>query len=418
MGLCQIVPSRALGGPGKTPPSEALRFAVVGVGGLGSSVCENSIARRDRHLIAICECDPKQLERARQRFAPLVKERQGHELACYADFRDLLERTDIDVVHVGTPPHWHALISIMAMQAGMDVICEKPMTRFIAEARAIVETAKQYGRICLVNSGCFHHKSRAAAVARKLARAGLFGQPLTGRLRLPWGSGWTRALPKMIEPPPERNVAYDMWCGPSPYTPWVGIVRGGFRAMWDYDGGRQADFWPHFTPTVLEILGKFGEDPIEFEGDGQWPPDPKIAHGWNHVTVRYADGTRLILESSMWRDELPMGEFEIAGPKGRFWTVKEDHRSEPAELIAEAAKLPDDPQRISVEEAFRTRTDKHVRSPSAELQFRTEKTLHLSNIALRTGRKIVWDPQKQTIVGDEQAASLLNLPVRAPWQLY
>jgi predicted dehydrogenase len=348
----------------------------------------------------------------------MVQNHQGHELACYADFRDLLERTDIDVVHVGTPPHWHALISIMAMQMGMDVMCAKPMTRFIGEARAMVETARQYGRVCLITSGCFGHKRESAAVARKLVAAGLLGEPLTGRLRLPFGSGRARALPKRIEPPPQSNPVYDMWCGPSPYTPWVGIVHFGFRTMWDYDGGRQADFCPHFTPTVLEILGKFGEDPIEFEGDGQWPPDPKIAHGWDHVAVRYGDGTKLILESSMWRAELPMGNFEIAGPKGRFWTTKEDHRSEPAEMIAEAAKLPDDPKRISVDEAFRTRNDKHAERPSAETQFRTTKILHLSNIALRTGRKIVWDPEKQTIVGDEQAASLLDIPVRVPWRLY
>jgi predicted dehydrogenase len=306
----------------------------------------------------------------------------------------------------------------MAMQAGLDVMCEKPMTRFVAEGRAIVETAKQYGRICLVNSSAFG--SRSAAVARKLARAGLLGQPLTGRLRLPCSSHRTGPLPEKIEPPPEENPVYDFWCGPSPYSPWRGIVHRAFRHLWDHDGGSQADFGPHLIPKVLEILDKFGEDPIEVEGEGQWPPDPEGVHGWHQATVRYADGTELILQSSLWRDELPMGAFEIAGPKGKFSVTKDDRdqRTDPAGLLAEAARLPDEPRRVSVDEAFRTRNDQHAGRPSAEIQFRTTTIVHLMNIAFRVGRKLVWDPQKQTIVGDEQAASLLNLPVRAPWRLY
>jgi predicted dehydrogenase len=417
--LFQIVPSHVLGGPSQTPPSEALRYAVIGVGAMGGAAAGGCVGRKERRLIAICECDPTRLEKARAQFAPKVKESQGHDLACYTDFRDLLERTDLDAVHIATPPHWHVLISIMCMQAGIDVMCEKPMMRFIAEGRAIVETAKQYGRICLVNSGGFFNLVRPAAVARKLVRAGLLGLPLTGRRLLPHNSGRTRGLPEKVEPPPESNPVYDLWCGPSPYNPWRGVVFGGFRQLWDHDGGSQADFGPHWIPPVVEILGKFGEDPVEIEGESQYPPDPEHVHGWYRSTIRYADGTKLVLESKLGREKEPLPAFEVSGPKGKI-TVMDDrnYRTEPANLLDEAGKLPDDPPRISSDEAFRTRKDKHARSPDAETQFRAEKTLHLSNISFRVGRRLVWDPEKQTIVGDEQAASLLNIPVRAPWRLY
>jgi predicted dehydrogenase len=307
----------------------------------------------------------------------------------------------------------------MAMQMGMDVMCEKPMTRFIAEGRAIVEAAKQYGRVCLVDSGCFHNSTRAAAVARKLARAGLLGRPLAGRRQLPHGAGRTRPLPKKIEPPPEENPVYDMWCGPSPYNPWRGVQHKGFRSCWDQDGGPQADFGPHWIPTVLEILDKFGDDPIEIEGESQYPPDPEYVHGWYRSTLRYADGTQLFLESSLGREGEALPAFEVWGPKGNITVVKNnDFRTEPAALLEAAKKLPDDPQRISTDEAFRTRNGTYAKHPDAETQFRTTKIVHLSNIAVRTGRKLVWDPQKQTIVGDEQARSLLDVPVRAPWRLY
>ncbi|MGD0897829.1 MAG: Gfo/Idh/MocA family oxidoreductase [Thermoguttaceae bacterium] len=418
IGLCHVVPARVLGGAEGPPPSEALRYAIIGVGGLGSAIASGCVTAGNKHrrLIAICDCDPNRLEQMRGRFAPLVKENQGHELACYLDFRDLLERTDLDVVHVGTPPQWHALISIMAMQMGIDVMCEKPMVRFINEGPRVIEAAKQYGRICLVDSGCFHDMSRTAAVARKLARAGLLGQPLTGRRLLPHNGGRTRALPKTIAPP-EENPARDMWCGPSPWIPWRG---GPFRHLWNYDNGMQADIGAHHVPTVVECLNKFGEDPVEIVGEGHYPPDPQFIQPYYRSVLRYADGTKLVLESSLGQEGQPAIGFEIAGPKGRIYAEgqKDTPRSDPPELLAAAAKLPDEPRRISSDEAFRTRKDAYAQNPSAEVQFSAEKTIHLSNIAFRTGRKIIWDPAKQTIVGDDEAASLLNLPVRAPWRLY
>jgi predicted dehydrogenase len=208
-----------------------------------------------------------------------------------------------------------------------------------------------------------------------------------------------------------------MWTGPAPYKPWRG---GPFRHVWDHDGGMQADIGAHVVPTVIECLGKLGEQPVEVEGESQYPPDPAYVQPFYRSTLRYADGTKLILESAVGQEGQTPITFEVAGPKGRVWVEGKSQvpMCDPPELFAEAAKLPDDPKRITTDQAFLTRDASHAERPTAETQFSAEIAIHLSNIAFRTGRKLVWDPAKQTVVGDDQAAALVNLPVRAPWRMY
>ena len=135
-----IVPRFVLGGQGYTPPSERLTKAVIGVGSMGRGHLSLGGAR----LLAVCDVDENHLNRALELAGPGV---QG-----YRDFRDVLERTDIDIVHIPTPPHWHALISIAAANAGKDIWCEKPMTRTIAEGQKVVEAVQKNGRIFRINT--------------------------------------------------------------------------------------------------------------------------------------------------------------------------------------------------------------------------------------------------------------------------
>src|SRR5512139_1237349 len=126
-----IVPRRVLGGQGYLAPSDTLTRAVVGVGGMGLG----HIGYPGAVIRAVCDVDAKHLDRALEIAGPGV--------AGYRDFREVLARPDIDIVHIATPPHWHALISIAAAEAGKDVWCEKPMTRTIAEGRALVEAFRR-----------------------------------------------------------------------------------------------------------------------------------------------------------------------------------------------------------------------------------------------------------------------------------
>ena len=130
-----IVPRSVLGGQGYTPPSDELTNAVIGVGGMGQGHLRYEGAR----LLAVCDVDTNHLNRA--------LEIAGSGVKGYTDFREVLERSDIDIAHIVTPPHWHGLMSIAAAQAGKDIWCEKPMTRTIGEGQRVVDAVRRNGRI-------------------------------------------------------------------------------------------------------------------------------------------------------------------------------------------------------------------------------------------------------------------------------
>jgi myo-inositol 2-dehydrogenase / D-chiro-inositol 1-dehydrogenase len=178
-----IVPRRVLGGQGYTPPSDTLTKAVIGVGGMG----RGHLAYPGAVLLAVCDVDEKHLRSALDLSGPGVKG--------YKDFREVLERPDIDIVHIATPPHWHALISIAAAEAGKDVWCEKPMTRTIAEGLEVVRAVERNARIFRVNTwfrfeGRYYGFGTDVKPIAKVVRSGLLGWPLKATVSATTGFDW------------------------------------------------------------------------------------------------------------------------------------------------------------------------------------------------------------------------------------
>ena len=138
-----VVPRHVLGAEAQAPPSDTLAEAVIGTGGMGMGHVGMAKGPKSR-LLAVCDVDAKRLENALKQGGP----------SCtgYRDFRQVLDRGDIDVVHVPTPPHWHALISIAAAEAGCDVFCEKPMTRTIGEGQYVIDAVQRNGRMFRLNT--------------------------------------------------------------------------------------------------------------------------------------------------------------------------------------------------------------------------------------------------------------------------
>ena len=213
-----LVPRYVLGGPGHTPPSEILTRAVIGTGGMGMNHVTSINAACK--LLAVCDVDEKHLQNALKAGGPDVKG--------YKDFREVLARKDIDIVHVPTPPHWHALISIAAAKAGKDIWCEKPMSRTIAEGEAVKAAMAKYKRIFRLNTwfrfdSPFYGMSVPVKPIKKLVAAGVFGWPLKITLGAKTGFDWkqnywcgrTDLTPQPV--PPELD--YDFWLGPAPVKP-------------------------------------------------------------------------------------------------------------------------------------------------------------------------------------------------------
>ena len=121
-----IVPRHVLGGAGYMAPSDVLTKAIIGCGG----ICNGNHLGREGRLVALCDVDRQRLESTLAKVDNSVK--------AYHDFRELLQQSDIDIVHIATPPHWHGIMSKMAAEAGKDIWCEKPMTRTIGEGKSVV----------------------------------------------------------------------------------------------------------------------------------------------------------------------------------------------------------------------------------------------------------------------------------------
>ena len=384
-----IVPRHVLGGKGSVAPSDTFGGALIGCGGRGSGT-HRGLGPNVKRLAS---CDVKFLDRVNNK-------------TIYSDFRRVLERKDIDLIAIATPPHWHALISIAAMQAGKDVLCEKPATRFIAEGRALVEAEKRYNRIYQVGTYGRYKASRnkGSILTHKIMRSGLLKNNQgvhfkSGGLKVKQWSGIVNPKPMAIP----KFLDWDMYCGPAPLRPYHKHRTGGtHRGYWDYEGGGMADMGQHHFDPVQWTYGKDDTSAVEIEAHAPLA-HPEACGMWGWVEMKYADGWTVVMESREWGKR-----YDRKKPRG----VSLSDLSE--EDQAKVKAMGDPEPMVSFPDAIRTR-----KRPGghAEAAHRAACIMHLANIAIRVGRKIKYDPVKEQIIGDEEANRLVNPPMRAPWHL-
>jgi predicted dehydrogenase len=388
-----IVPRNVLGGPGNTAPSEEFGGALIGCGSQGPAGTWGSIQRGGLKVRKLAECDVK-----------WVKEADNKNK--YTDFRRVVERKDIDVVAIATPPHWHALITIAAMENGKDVLCEKPMTRFIAEGRAVVEAERRYKRIFQI--GIFYRygtqNERDSIISHKIMTSGLMKDckgvfVVEGGLKVRAWSGMVNVTP---EPIPD-TLDWDMYCGPSPLRPYHHHRYGGsHRGYWDYDGGGLGDMGQHALDAMNWRYGRDYTSPVEIETYAP-PAHPECTGMWGWSEMKYADGFTVVLKSNEWGE--PYTRLQARG-------VTMDDLDPESRRKVEA--MPDPEKFPEWGEAVKTRKRCGAH---AEAAHRTASLMHLTNISIRVGRKLRYDPVAEQIIGDDEANRLVNQPMRAPWHL-
>lgn len=382
-----IVPRHVLGGDGHTPPSESLGGALIGCGSRGSGTF--TCLGPDVRLLA--QCDVKFKDRVDDK-------------TFYTDFRRVLDRDDIDVVAIATPPGWHALISIAAMEAGKDVVCEKPMCRFISEGRAMADAEKRYGRIFQIESKGGYKPS----ASRKIFESGLLKTcdsvyVKKGGLKVKEWSGKVRYAVDAVP----AGLDWDMYCGPAPLRPYQRHrVGGSHRGYWDYGGGGLGDMAHH---NLHEMAYHFGRDltsPVEII---PYAPlaHPEVCGLWGWCELKYADGFTLVLESGEWGAPYDRLQPRNLKPEELLQKLSVDDRKK-LDTIPEPKTPPFFP------EAVRTR---EKTGSNAERSHRVATIYHLANAAFRCGRPLKFDPVTEQIVGDEEANRLVNQPMRAPWRL-
>ena len=390
-----IVPRHVLGGEGQIPPSETIGAALIGCGGRGGGTFGEVVRFFDgekQKVVQLAQCDVKWVGQADNKTR-------------YTDFRRVLERKDIDVVAIATPPHWHALISIAAAESGKDVLCEKPMTRTIGEGRAVVNAFKRYNRIFQV--GTFgrldRSRNRDSILVHKIMRSGLLKDNKgvyfhRGGLKVKEWSGKTDQPTR--EPPP--NLDWNMYCGPSPLKPYTPTRVGGtHRWYWDYEGGGLSDMGQHLLDPVNWMFGKDDTSPVEVEASAP-PAHAEVTGMWGWLKLRYADGFTMMIESGEWG--------EPSGERGRAVRLGDLSEADQAKI----KEMPDPEPLLNFAQACNRRKPA---GGNPEAAHRTSSLMHLSNIAIRVGRKIKYDPVKEQIIDDEEANRLVYQPMRSPWHV-
>ena len=400
----QIVPRHVLGGQGTLSPNEIPTKAVVGVGGMGRGHLKN--VNSAAKLVAVCDVDKGHLKTALEQSGPDV---QG-----YTDFREVIARKDVDIVHIPTPPHWHALISIAAAEAGKDIWCEKPMTRTIWEGEKVVEAVQRNKRIFRLNTwfrfeGGFYGMGTPVQPIKKLVNSGLLGWPLKVTLNqstgFNWKHNWSGRTDLTPQPVPEQ-LDYDFWLGPAPFKPYhPQRVHGTFRGYWDYDGGGLGDMGQHYLDPTQYLLGKDNESPVEIEADTD-PQDGDAVTAWRMIRFKYADGCEILLDGE---NKLKEAAY-IEGPKGKLF---KGFKSDIPDLEKKLAEFPDpEPQVTDFIQAVRERKAFALNDQNGH---RSCTIVNLGKIALRTRRVLRFDNATQRFIGDEDANSYIKQPMRAPW---
>ncbi len=398
-----IIPRRVLGGKGYVAPSDQLTKGIIGFGNMG-----REHMKYEGRLLAVCDVDKTHLERA----VSLSQDK----ITSYHDFRELLARTDIDIVHIATPPHWHGIMIKMAAEAGKEIWCEKPMTRTIGEGIHAVEAVQKYDRIFRLNTwfrfeGQFYGLGTTVKPLKKLINSGVLGWPLkvtvSGITGYDWKFYWSGLHNLKPEPVPE-TLDYDFWLGPAPYKPYnPQRVHSKFRGYWDYDGGGLGDMGQHYLDPVQYLLGKDNTGPISVEVDA--PQQHYDAVGsWRRITYTYEDGCKIILDGEN-RDK------EAAYIEGPYGKVFRGFRSDIPNIQKLIDSLPDpEPQITDFRESVITRNKFALNEANGH---RSCSIVNLGIIALRLGRNLKYDPYKQAFIDDDGANKYIHQTMRGPWRI-
>ncbi|MBK9387563.1 MAG: Gfo/Idh/MocA family oxidoreductase [Planctomycetes bacterium] len=403
-------PQARAGARRRVAANDRIAIGFIGVGSLGGGHhLPRVLGMPDFEVLAVADPDRRHTASALERIAGSKK--GGANATAYVDYRELLDRNDLDAVLISTPDHWHALNLIHACQAGKDVYCEKPLSLTIGEGRAMVEAARRAGRV--VQVGTQQRSDRRFRQACELVRNGKIGKLKSVRCVL--GRGPTEKRTADAAPPPELD--WQLWLGPAPSVPFnERRCHYQFRWFFDYSGGKLTDWGAHHLDIAQWGLGHEDSGPVAVEGTGTFPSDNFFETPVDfEVRATYADGAELIATGAGENGVTFTGsDGEIFVSRGKITATNpellklEPGAVGPVVLHASADHHADFVR--AVRERGRTASDIEVAHRSATVG-------HLGNLAIRLGRRLQWDPVVERFVGDDAANRLISKPMRHPWSL-
>jgi predicted dehydrogenase len=424
--------------------NDRLNIGLIGCGGRGRGVARSMREAPNVAYTAVADVYKNNGE--------LAREWAGADAKFFQDFRKLFELKDVDAVHIATPDHWHAIASILACEAGKDVYVEKPTSLTIREGRAMVNAARKYNRIVQVGT-----QHRSAPHFRKIAEMIQRGDIGPVKFVRVWN--YANHTPNGIgrkpnqEPPPDLD--WDMYLGPSPKVPFnPNRFLGNFRYFWDYSGGYITDFGNHRLDTMQQIMGVTAPHAISASGglfvlrDDRETPDFLTAsyeydgfiatyegsnlngHGmggrtpghryynsrgeWDQPNGMAFYGTEATIYAERIGWEIfPEPDTPIMGRRSADQPPPPSHKRSPSvKRMWENVEEPTKAHCLNFVESVRSRE-----TPNADIEIghRGTSIALLGNIAMKAGKKLRWDAQKEDFIGAPDASAMLTRTLRKPY---
>jgi hypothetical protein len=400
----QVIPATVLGKDGGVAPSERIVLGAIGIGSRGTYVLGCFLQQPDVQFMAVSDVRAARREAVRKLAA--AKTGANPDFKTYRDFREMLERTDIDAVLIATGPNWHAVASILTAQSGKDVYCEKPCTKNIAQSLALAEVFRRTGRV--FQAGTQRRSLPNFMYAIDLARFGKLGK-LQTLYAHPGGlgtstSGWASAETE----PSKEEVDWDLYLGPAAWRPFNRRLLDGFNFEkgGGLVGGGCLEWGSHCVDLCQWANNADQTAPVEYEPrEGQ-------------LHARYANGVRLILRNEGW---LPLGSCPVRFEGSTGWVETADNGdlvAEPVGLLSgKGAKISGYPADFHVRDFLDNVKTRGQTRANADVACQAHIACHAANIALFLGRKVNYDPVKNEFIGDEQANRLRSEALREPWRI-
>jgi predicted dehydrogenase len=400
----QIIPSSALGRDGAVAPSERVTVGGIGIGNRGTYDLGCFLEQKDVQFLAVCDIKAAR----RNSVKKIADEKNGNQdCAMYRDFRELLDRNDIDAVLIATGPNWHCTAAMYAARAGKDMYCEKPCTKNIEQSLILKDTIQRTGRVFQV--GTQRRNLPHFAFACELARTGKLGK-LKKVYAHPAGmkamvSGW---LPAEKDPDVEV-VDWNMYLGPAAWRPFNEKLLDGFNFEkgGGLVGGGVLEWGSHCVDLCQWAIGDRSV-PIEYN-----PPKD------GQIVCRYDDGVELIFRETGW---IPLGSCPVRFEGETGWVETGDSGkmvlSSPALLGGRKVEEIDGyPATFHVRDFLDCVKTRSLPKGNADAACKAHIACHAANISLALDRKVMFDQQKSEFIGDDQANRLRSEALREPWRL-
>ncbi len=408
-----IIPSSALGLDGAVPPSERVIVGGIGIGNRGTYDLGCFLEQKDVQFAAVCDVKEVRRRAVKKR----VDELYGNESCLmFRDFRELLDRPDIDAVLIATGPNWHCTMAMNAAKAGKDMYCEKPCTKNIEQSLILRDTMARTGRV--FQAGTQRRNLPHFAFACELARTGKLGK-LQKVYAHPAGmksmvSGWQPAEPE----PLKENVDWDLYLGPAawrPYNPNLldgfnfekggGFIAGDVRS--ERQGGGVLEWGSHCVDLCQWAVNDC-PPPVEYNP----PKDGQIA-------CRYENGVELIFRETGW---IPLGSCPVRFEGETGWVEAGDSGkivlSSPALLAGRTVEeIGGYPATFHVRDFLDCVKTRSQPKGNALAACNAHIACHAANVALALNRQVKLDLNKYEFIDDEPANRLRSEALREPWRL-